>query len=186
MENCEIINLAQEKMEISLSAFKKDLQSIQTGQPQPAILENIPIKYYEENMPLSRIADISKKGPRTLIVTPWEEKMLNNIKKGIFESNIGVTPLVDGKCIRLTFPLMTEDSRKKLCTLVKADSEKTKVSIRNIRREASSKYKSCLKKKEISEDEEKKYQTILQNKVDFYVKKVDSISELKEKDLLSF
>lgn len=175
----------QAKMEKTLQAVKQELAKIRTGRAHPSLLDHIKVNYYGSEVPLSQVASISVEDARTLAVTPWERNMVSVIEKAIMESDLGITPRTAGTVIRVPLPPLTEERRRELIKVVRAEAEHGRIAIRNLRRDANAELKEALKEKRISEDEERKAEERIQQLTDQYVKKIDQLLAEKEADLLS-
>ena len=170
-----------DKMEKAIEATEREFSKIRAGQASPAILNDVRVDYYGTPTPISRVAKISVPEPRMLLVTPWEKTMVDPIEKSILAANIGVTPMKDGNCIRVTLPILTSERRQELAKVARKHAEEGRVAIRNIRRDANDALK---KNKEMPEDEVKKQQDEIQKATDKYIAQIDAILAEKEADLL--
>ena len=175
---------AETRMSKSVAALKNDLTKLRTGRAHTSLLDHITVEYYGSDVPLSQVANISVLDSRTLSVTPWEKPMVQKIEKAIMNSDMGLNPATAGELIRIPLPPLTEERRKDMIKVVRAEGESAKVAIRNIRRDVLSDIKSLLKDKEITEDQDRQAQDEVQKITDKYVKKVDEALEVKEKDLM--
>lgn len=175
---------AEQRMQKSIEALRNDLTKIRTGRAHPSLLDQVVVEYYGSEVPLSQVANISTEDARTLKVVPWEKPMMGKIEKAILTSNLGLNPTNDGNAIRVPLPPLTEERRRDLVKLVKGEAESARVAIRNIRRDANSDFKTLLKEKEISEDEERKAAEDIQKLTDQYIKEVELVLEKKEKELM--
>jgi ribosome recycling factor len=170
-----------EKMEKAIEATEREFSKIRAGQASPAILNDVRVDYYGTPTPISQVAKISVPEPRMLLVTPWEKPLVDTIEKAILAANIGVTPMKDGNCIRVSLPILTSERRQELAKVARKHAEEGRVAIRNIRRDANDALK---KNKEMPEDEVKKQQDEIQKATDKYIAKIDAILAEKEADLL--
>ena len=170
-----------EKMEKAIEATEREFSKIRAGQASPAILNDVRVDYYGTPTPISQVAKISVPEPRMLLVTPWEKPLVDTIEKAILAANIGVTPMKDGNCIRVSLPILTSERRQELAKVARKHAEEGRVAIRNIRRDANDALK---KNKELPEDEVKKQQDEIQKATDKYIAKIDAILAEKEADLL--
>ncbi len=175
---------AEERMEMSLEVLKDELNSIRAGRANPNLIEGLEVDYYGTMTPLNQIAGVSAPEARMLMVQPWDANAIPAIEKAVLQSDLGLNPSNDGKVIRLPIPALTEERRKDLVKLVKKNGEEAKVSIRNIRRDANDDVKKLEKDKEISEDERKAAEDIVQEITDKYTKLVDETVDKKEKELM--
>lgn len=173
------------KMKKSISSFEEDLDGIRAGKANPAVLNKVNVEYYGTPTPVSQVADVKAADARTLVITPWDMTILKGIEKAILVSDIGITPVNDGKVIRLAFPQLTEERRRELTKQVAKLSEDAKVALRNIRRDANDKIKAMKKNSEMTEDEAKDSEKSVQDLTDKYVKVVDEITAKKNNELLS-
>jgi ribosome recycling factor len=181
----DIHSRTSERMAKSIEALKHDLTRIRTGRAHPSLLDHVTVSYYGNDAPLSQVANIAVEDARTLTITPWERGMIGAIEKAILSSDLGLNPAPNGPVIRVPLPALTEERRKDLVKVVRAEAENARVAIRNIRRDANTELKNALKDKLISEDEEKRNGDQIQKLTDQYVKEVEGVLEQKEKDLLA-
>jgi ribosome recycling factor len=175
----------EEKMMMAEDAMKKDFLAIRTGKASPALVENITIEYYGANARIKDIAGITTPDSRTIAIQPWDQSAVKSIEKAIINSQLGISPVSDGKIVRLPIPPLSEDRRLQLAKQVKARAEEAKVSIRNARRDGNDAAKKAQKASEITEDELKKATEKIQKLTDDYIKMVDDASADKEKELMS-
>ena len=180
----EIIADAESRMRKSIESFKNDLTKIRTGRAHPSLLDHIKVDYYGNEVPLSQTANITVEDSRTLVVSPWEKPMVQAIEKAIMKSDLGLNPNSAGVVIRIPLPPLTEERRKDMVRIVRAEAEGGRVAIRNIRRDANSDFKDLLKEKEISEDDERGAVDEIQKLTDKYVKEVDTMLGVKEAELM--
>ncbi|HFB66915.1 MAG TPA: ribosome recycling factor, partial [Aeromonadales bacterium] len=176
----EILTDAKSRMGKSIDSFKHNLSKIRTGRAHPSLLEQITVDYYGSETPLTQVANINIEDARTLTVTPWEKTMIQAVEKAILTSGLGLNPSSAGQVIRVPLPPLTEERRKDLIKIVRAEAEQGRVSVRNIRRDAISTIKEYLKEKEISEDEAHKAEDEVQKITDQQIALIESI--LKEKE----
>ena len=175
---------SEQRMIKSVDSLKSNLAKIRTGRAHPSILEGIKVDYYGNETPLSHVSSIKSEDARTLVIVVWEKDMVNNIEKAIINSDLGLNPAVAGTNIRILMPPLTEERRMDFIKLVKSEVEQTRVAIRNIRRDANTKAKELLKKKEISEDDEKKLNDFIQKITDSYISNAENLLKDKEADLM--
>lgn len=175
---------AETRMGKSVASLQNDLTKIRTGRAHTSLLDHITVEYYGSEVPLNQVANVSVLDSRTLSVSPWEKPMVQAIEKAIMNSDMGLNPATSGELIRIPLPPLTEERRKDMIKLVRAEGEGAKVAIRNIRRDVLSDIKSLLKDKEITEDEDRQAQDEVQKITDKYVKQVDEALVVKEKDLM--
>ena len=180
----EIKQETLERMEKSISSFESSLQKIRTGRANPSLLDAIQIDYYGNMTPLSQVSNISVQDAKTLLISPWEKNLVPDIEKAIQSSDLGINPATSGDVIRVILSDLTEETRRDLIKVAKSEAENSKIALRNQRRDANGLLKEYLKEKEISEDDERRGQEIIQNLTDDFISKVEQLLELKEKDLL--
>lgn len=181
----ELFNQAEDKMKKTIEGVKKELNNIRTGRANPLVLDKVSVEYYGSPTPLRQIATVNVQDGQTLVISPYDKTIVNEIEKSILKSDLGVTPNSDGTCIRLTFPQPTEERRKELVKTVKKIGEDGKVSVRNVRRDISDALKKVEKSDNLSEDEVKKAQDKIQKITDKHIKDIDDIISEKEKEVLS-
>ncbi|WP_267256913.1 ribosome recycling factor [Coxiella endosymbiont of Ornithodoros maritimus] len=181
----DIINDSKSRMKKSFGSLKTELAKLRTGRAHPSLLEHIKVDYYNVATPLSQVATIAIENPRTLSITPWEKNMLGHIEKAIQKADLGLNPATVRMVIRVPLPPLTEERRKELARMVRDESERARVAIRNIRREANNDLKELMKGKEISEDEERRAQTAIQKLTDAQIAEVDKMAAQKEADLMA-
>jgi ribosome recycling factor len=182
----EILSELREKMTKTAEALKREFNRIRTGRASSALLDGIKVECYETQMPLDQVASVSVPESRLITVQPWDQSIVGNIEKSILKSELGLTPVNDGKIIRIPIPPLTEERRKELAKMAKRMSEESKIALRNHRREANEIFKELKSEKEISEDEFHKSQDDVQKITDEFVKKLDEITSQKEKEILEF
>ena len=180
----EIKQETLERMEKSISSLESSLQKIRTGRANPSLLDAIQIDYYGNMTPLFQVSNISVQDAKTLLISPWEKNLVPDIEKAIQSSDLGINPATSGDVIRVILPDLTEETRRDLIKVAKSEAENSKIALRNQRRDANGLLKEYLKEKEISEDDERRGQEIIQNLTDDFISKVEQLLELKEKDLL--
>ena len=174
-----------QKMGKTIDVFSKELNSLRTGRANANMLDIIKVDVYGQKMPVNQLATITTPEPRTINVQVWDLNNVNLIDSAIKKSDLGLNPQIDGQLIRLPVPDLSEERRTEMKKIVKSMGEKCKISIRNIRREANDKLKDLLKKKEIAEDEEKKFEKNIQNYTDEHIKTIDDKVSSKEKDIMT-
>jgi len=172
------------KMEKSIQSFKKDISTLRTGRANASMLDTIKVDVYGQQMPINQIATINVPEARTITVQVWDQGNVVLVDKSIKESDLGINPQIDGQIVRIRIPDLTEERRKELIKVLKTMSEKSKVSIRNIRREANEEIKKKLKEKIISEDENTKFEKNIQKDTDDNIANIDKILLEKEKEIL--
>ena len=180
----EIKQETLERMEKSISSLESSLQKIRTGRANPSLLDAIQIDYYGNMTPLSQVSNISVQDAKTLLISPWEKNLVPDIEKAIQSSDLGINPATSGDVIRVILSDLTEETRRDLIKVAKSEAENSKIALRNQRRDANGLLKEYLKEKEISEDDERRGQEIIQNLTDDFISKVEQLLEFKEKDLL--
>ena len=173
------------KMERTLDFLGEEFDAVRAGRANPRVLDRITVEYYGSETALNGVATISSPDARTLVIQPWDGKLLKDIQKAIQTSDLGINPQNDGRVIRLVFPQLTEERRKDLIKQVKKYAEEAKVALRNIRRDGMDYVKKLKKNSEITEDDQKKAEKDLQDLLDQYIKKVDSALAAKEKELMA-
>ena len=173
------------RMEKALEHLGEEFGAVRAGRANAKVLDRISVEYYGSETPLNGVATISSPDARTLVISPWDTKLLKDIQKAIQASDLGINPQNDGRVIRLTFPQLTEDRRKELVKQVKKYAEDAKVAMRNIRRDGMDYVKKLKKNSEITEDDQKKAEKDLQDLLDKMIKKVDTSLAAKEKELMS-
>ena len=173
-----------EKMTKTLDVFSKELSSLRTGRANASMLDLVKVDVYGQQMPINQIASITTPEPRTINIQVWDINNVNLIDAAIKKSELGLNPQIDGQLIRLPVPDLSEERRNEIKKIVKSMGEKCKVSVRNIRREGNDDLKKLLKSKDISEDELKKNEKIIQDFTDKYIKKIDEKVISKENDIM--
>ena len=180
----EIHKPYDEKMHKTIEVVKSDFASVRAGRANAGVLDRITVEYYGTPTPLQQVASISTPDPRTLQIQPWDGSLLKPIEKAIQTSDLGINPQNDGRVIRLSFPQLTEERRKELTKQTAKMGEDAKVALRNIRREANDKAKEMKKNSEMTEDEQKASEKLVQDLVDRYIKEVDAAVEKKNKEIM--
>ena len=168
----------------AVEALKKEFGSIRTGRASLSLLDEIMVNYYETPTPLQQLASLSIPESRQMAIQPWDPKVISEIEKAILKSDLGLTPMNDGKIIRINIPPLTEERRKQLVKTVKKKAEEAKVAVRNIRRDANEELKKLEKEKHISEDVVKKSEDEIQKITDSYITRVDDVLANKEKEIM--
>jgi len=180
----EIKKDAEERMSKSVDAMIDAFKKVRTGRANPAILDGITVDYYGSPTAINQVANVVVEDGRTLAIIPWEKPMVPVIEKAIMKSDLGINPATSGDTIRVPMPALTEETRKDYIKQARAEAEKGRVSVRNIRRDANGSIKDLLKEKEISEDEERKGEADIQKLTDGFIAQIDKLLEDKEKDLM--
>ncbi|MBO5892120.1 MAG: ribosome recycling factor [Oscillospiraceae bacterium] len=173
------------KMDKTLDHLQEEFSAVRAGRANAKVLDRIAVEYYGSETPLNGVATITSPDARTLVISPWDTKLLKDIQKAIQSSDLGINPQNDGKVIRLVFPQLTEERRKELSKQVRKYAEDGKVAMRNVRRDGMDYVKKLKKNSEITEDEQKKAEKDLQDMLDKYIKKVDEALAAKEKELMA-
>ncbi len=176
------IKAIEEKMQKAIEAMEHNLKKVRTGRANPNILENIEVDYYGSPTPINQIASISVQEGKTLCIKPYDTSSLKDIERAINTSDLGLPPLNDGTCVRITVPSLTEETRKGFCKDISKMAEEAKVAIRNIRRDGNDEVK---KDKSLPEDVAKNLQEDIQKLTDKYVLKADEVSKAKEKEVMT-
>ena len=171
-------------MDKAIKALRRDMSRVRTGRASVSLLDEIEVDYYGTPSPLSQVASLSVPEPRMIVIQPWEKKLIGEIERAIFKSDLGLTPSSDGTIIRLPIPALTEERRKEMAKQVRRMGEDAKVSIRSARRDANEQLKSLEKDKEISTDELKHGEKEVQQLTDDFVATVDAVVKEKEQELL--
>ena len=174
-----------QKMDKTIEVFQKELTSLRTGRANASMLDLVKVDVYGQAMPLNQVSSITTPDARTINIQVWDLNNVPLVDTAIKKSELGLNPQIDGQLIRLPVPDLNEERRTEIKKLIKSMGEKCKVSIRNIRREANDDLKNLLKNKEISEDDEKKYEKIVQTSTDEHIKTIDQKVEIKEKEIMT-
>ena len=172
------------KMDKTIQSYKKDLSSLRTGRANASMLDLIKVDVYGQMMPINQIASVSVPEARLITIQVWDQTNIKAVDSAIQKSDLGINPQIDGSVLRIRIPDLTEERRKDLIKVLKNIAEKSKVSIRNIRREANDELKKLIKDKTISEDENKIFEKNVQKITDDNILSIDKISEEKEKEIL--
>jgi ribosome recycling factor len=180
----QALTAGEEAMKKTIEKVKHDFSTVRTGRANAALLEGIKVESYGSLMALNQVAGVSVPDGRTLEIRPWDMSQLAAIEKAILKSDLGLTPVNDGKLIRISIPALTEERRKEIIKVVNKMSEDYKVAIRNERRNIIDQIKQAEKNKEITEDDRKKYENDSQKLTDTYIKKVEELVKQKEEDLM--
>ena len=179
--NQEIIDSAELNMMSAISHLETELAKIRAGKANPIMLKGVSVEYYGNMTPLNQVASVSTPNAQTISIQPWEKVMLEEIEKSIINSNLGLNPVNNGESLLINIPPLTEERRVELTKIAKSESESAKVSIRNSRKDANNKIKAL----DISEDLKSNLEIDSQDLTDKYIKKVDEMFTLKEKDILT-
>jgi ribosome recycling factor len=180
----EVLQELQQRMKKSVGALQDDLLGIRTGRASPALVEKLPVEYYGTLTPLNQMASIAAPEPRLLVIRPWDASALPDIERAIQMSDLGLTPMNDGKLIRLSIPRLTEERRRDLVKVVSRRLEEARIAIRNLRRDALQDLKEFEKEKMISEDDFYRGKDEVQDLTDKFIKQIDEIGDRKEKEVM--
>jgi len=180
----QILKDAKLRMTKSLESLRKELAKIRTGRAHPSLLEHVHVDYYGSEVPIGQAASVTVEDARTLAVTAWDKSMVQVIEKAILTSDLGLNPATAGTVIRIPLPPLTEERRVELGKVVHHEGENAKIAVRNIRRDANQQCKDLLKDKDISEDDERRAESGIQQITDDHINKVDEIVAAKEQELL--
>lgn len=185
MTIADIKKTAEHKMQKSIESLKADLTKVRTGRAHIGLLDHVQVDYYGSMVPVNTVANITLVDPRTLGVQPWEKNMVAKVEKAIRDSDLGLNPATQGELIRVPMPALTEERRRDLTKVVKHECENARVAIRNLRRDGNAALKDLVKKKECSEDEERRAQDEVQKLTDKYITEVDKMYAQKETELMA-
>jgi ribosome recycling factor len=172
------------RMQKTVESLQHEMGKIRTGRANASLLDHVMVDYYGSPTPLSQVANVTSSDARTLTVTPWEKSMMAAIEKAILNSDLGLNPSNSGTVIRVPMPPLSEERRKEMIRVVRAEAEQGRVSIRNIRRDANHQLKERVKAKEISEDDERRGSDVVQKLTDQYIAEIEVVLTNKEKDLM--
>ncbi|MCI6869884.1 MAG: ribosome recycling factor [Selenomonadales bacterium] len=179
-----IVSSNEERINKSIEAMKREFASLRAGRATPSLLDKVMVDYYGTPTPVNQVAKVTVPEARMIVIQPWEKSVLHDIEKAIMKSDLGLSPNSDGTAIRLAIPQLTQERRQELVKTLNKKAEEAKVAIRNIRRDANDAIKKLEKAKEITEDESKKAQESFQKTVDKYIKSVDELRGIKEKEIM--
>jgi len=179
-----LINDVSEKMDKSVSALRNAFNKIRTGRANPSILDDIKVDYYGNLTPINQTSNISVEEGRSLVISPWDKNLIPEIEKAILSSDLGLNPSTSSDLIRVTMPALTEETRQDYIKQARAEAENSRVSIRNIRRDANQSVKDQQQESEISEDDQRRLEDLIQKETDKYISIVDNELKNKESDLL--
>lgn len=180
----EIFEDLKDRMGKSIESLKREYSRLRTGRASVSLLDGIRVSYYDTPTPLNQMASLAVPEPRLIVIQPWDKTAIEDIEKAILKSELGLTPMNDGKVIRISIPPLTEERRKELVKVARKMSEENKVSIRNIRRDANEMLKDLKKEKEITEDDLYRSQEEVQKATDQFISQVDELCAAKEKEIL--
>lgn len=175
---------AEARMKKSIEALEVAFKKIRTGRAHPSILDGVMVSYYGVDTPLKQVANVTVEDARTLAISAWEKALIPQIEKAIMKADLGLNPATNGDLVRVPMPALTEQTRRDMIKICKAEAEHGRVAIRNIRRDANNDLKELLKEKEITEDEERRGQDDVQKLTDKYVAEAEEMLKKKEADLL--
>jgi len=180
----ELYEPYENKMKKTISVLREEYSAIRAGRANPALLERILVDYYGSQTPINQLSNVSVPEARTIVIQPWEAKLLKDIEKAIQKSDIGINPNNDGRVIRLTFPVLNEERRKELMKQIRKMSEEAKVAVRSIRRDAVENFKKQKKNNEMTEDDLKDAEKEIQSVTERFIAEVDKVMAEKEKDIM--
>ncbi|AJY52256.1 ribosome recycling factor [Halomonas sp. KO116] len=175
---------AESRMKKSVEALNSNFNKIRTGRAHPSILDAVTVEYYGSQVPLSQVASVNVEDARTLSIVPWEQGMVQKIEKAIMTSDLGLNPASAGNVIRVPMPMLTEETRKGYIKQARSEAENARVAVRNVRRDANGDFKSLLKDKEITEDDQREGEDAIQKLTDKYIAEIDKALTAKEQDLM--
>ena len=180
----EIVQDADQRMSKSVDSLVEQFKKIRTGRATPAILDSVMVHYYGSDMPIQQVANVTVEDARTLSIIPWEKNMVPEIEKAIMKSDLGLNPATAGDVIRVPMPALTEETRKGYIRQARGEAENARVAVRNVRRDANGDIKDLLKEKEITEDDARRGEDLVQKETDKHVAEIDKLLTQKEKDLM--
>lgn len=175
---------AEKRMAKCVESLQHELTKVRTGRANASFLDHVQVDYYGNLTPINQVAQVTTSDSRTLTVTPWEKSMVAAVEKAILNANLGLNPATAGSSIRVPMPALTEERRKEMIKIVRAEAEQGRVAVRNIRRDVNSQLKDLVKDKSISEDDEHRGIDIIQKLTDKFVADIDAVLVTKEKDLM--
>jgi ribosome recycling factor len=185
MQIAELKKTTDVKMNKTIEAFKTDLAKVRTGRAHTGLLDHVMVDYYGAQTPINQVAKVTLLDARTIGVVPFEKKMIQAVDKAIRASDLGLNPATAGETIRVPMPLLTEERRKELTKVVRHEAENARVAIRNLRRDANHALKEALKKKEVSENDERRMQDDVQKLTDSHIASIDKLLQQKEAELMA-
>lgn len=180
----DLAKTTEQKMQKSIEALKSDLAKVRTGRAHTGLLDHVMVEYYGSMVPVNQVANVTLIDARTIGVQPWEKPMLGKVEKAIRDSDLGLNPSNQGEIIRVPMPPLTEERRRELTKVVRGEGETAKVAVRNLRRDANHQLKEAVKEKEISEDDDRRGQDLVQKLTDKYVTEIDKLLAEKEHELM--
>lgn len=175
---------AQDRMDKALESLENEFKRLRTGRASVTLVDGLKVAYYGTSTPLNQLATLTIPDPRTIMIQPWDITIIGDLEKAILKSELGLTPMNDGKVIRINIPPLTTERRRELVKIVKKMAEEAKVAVRNIRRDANEMIKDLKKDKEISEDDQFRGQEETQKITDDFIKRIDALYTTKEKEIL--
>ena len=175
---------ARERMGKCVQNYQADMKKLRTGRAHPSLIEHLKVDYYGSDVPLQQVASIAVEDGRTLVISPWEKSVVQAIEKAIFKSDLGLTPMTAGTVIRIPMPALTEERRREITKVLRADAENARVAVRNVRRDVMNDVKEMLKEKLISQDDERRAETDIQKLTDKHVNDIDQLLAAKEKEVM--
>lgn len=184
MDKESVLLDSEDRMDKALGALDRDFSRLRTGRASTGLVDNIKVDYYGTPTPISQLASVAIPDSRTITIQPWDRGAFASVEKAILKSDLGLTPVNDGKIIRISIPPLTEDRRKELGKLARKSGEEAKVAVRNVRRDAVDFVKKTQKKGEMTEDDQKKAEKDIQELTDKYIKKIDEMCAKKDKELM--
>ncbi len=175
---------ARERMAKCVQSFQADLKKLRTGRAHPSLIEHLKVDYYGSEVPLQQVASIAVEDGRTLVISPWEKAVVSAVEKAIFKSDLGLTPMTAGTVIRIPMPPLTEERRREITKVLKADAENARVAVRNVRRDVMNDVKEMLKEKLITQDDERRAEADIQKLTDKHVADIEQLLVAKEKEVM--
>jgi ribosome recycling factor len=175
---------AATRMAKCVHTFQADLKKLRTGRAHPSLIEHLKVDYYGSEVPLQQVASIAVEDGRTLVISPWEKSVVQAIEKAIFKSDLGLTPMTAGTVVRIPMPPLTEERRREITKVLRHDAENARVAVRNVRRDVMNDIKEKLKKKLLSQDDERRTETEVQKLTDKHVADIEALLAAKEKEVM--
>ncbi len=175
---------ARERMGKCVLNYQADMKKLRTGRAHPSLVEHLKVDYYGSEVPLQQVASIAVEDGRTLVISPWEKGVVQAVEKAIFKSDLGLTPMTAGTVIRVPMPPLTEERRREIVKILKADAENARVAVRAVRREVMSDVKDLLKEKLLSQDDERRAEAEIQKLTDKHVADIEQLLAAKEKEIM--
>ena len=175
---------ARTRMQKSIEALKHEMSKLRTGRAHASLLDHVTVSYYGTDTPLNQVASVTVSDPRTLLVAPWEKKIVPDVEKAIMNSDLGLNPVSAGDVIRVPLPPLTEERRKEMTRVVRHEAENARIAIRNIRRDANTHLKALIKDEHLAKDVEHKAELDIQQLTDKFIAEVDEVLKEKEQDLM--